>query len=259
MEFCALGSGSAGNCSYLRSGGTAVLIDFGLSKLQAFARMAAVGIDPSGIQAVLVTHNHTDHFKGLERFSKCFPSIPILANENTASCIDRDCPDAKFNWEIFETASAFPVGGFQVEAFSVPHDAADTVGFVITDGTSRFAIATDLGSATTLVRQKLSGCDAIAIESNHDHEMLMQSDRAWKLKSRIQGPSGHLSNVDAAELIRSVLSPRLRSVFLAHLSHECNTPALALNTMKAALRAAGRADILIGILEQAAPSKLFTL
>lgn len=259
MDFCSLASGSGGNCTYLRSGATVFLVDFGLSTRRIFSRMKAVGIDPDSIQAILITHNHVDHYRGLETFSKDHPSIPLYANDGTATCIDRECPHAHFNWQIFETASSFQFGGVQIDAFSVPHDAADTVGFVITDGTTRFAIATDLGQATTLIRARLSACDAIVIESNHDHEMLMQSARAWSLKTRICGPSGHLSNSDAATLISSVLSPRLRKVFLAHLSRECNTPELALNAMQTALRAAGRPDIRIAVLNQEIPTALLQL
>ena len=241
MEICVLASGSAGNCIYVAGGGTRLLIDVGLSRKEINVRLAELGLEMDAISAVLFTHDHTDHCKGVAVLRR--HSLPFYANEGTAAGIELATRQQDVSWQIFETGSRFAVGGLQVEPFSVVHDAADAVGFVITDGQVRLGVATDLGMATTLVRRKLADCDALILETNHDVEMLRQSGRPWSLIQRILGRQGHLSNEDAAELLASVLGPRLRTVFLAHLSAECNTPALAERAVREALRRAGREDI----------------
>jgi phosphoribosyl 1,2-cyclic phosphodiesterase len=249
MEVCVLASGSKGNCIYVAGGGTALLVDAGLSARELVARLKEAGIEPESIQAVLFTHDHVDHFRGIEVFSRRYP-VRLFANEGTAAGIELGCPQLAHEWDIFETASAFEIGGLRVEAFTVSHDAADPVGFVFDDGASRLCLATDLGQGSPLVCAKLAQCHAAILECNHDYDMLMKSERPWPLKTRIAGRSGHLSNDDAAALMRAALSERLHTLLLAHLSEECNTPALALNTMRQALRAAGREDVRVEVLSQ---------
>lgn len=249
MEVCVLASGSKGNCIYVTDGETALLVDIGLSAREIVARLQEAQIDPATIQAILFTHDHVDHYRGAEVFSKKFP-VRLLANEGTASGIDRAFPKAKLNWEIFETASAFDLGGLHIEAFSVPHDASDPVGFIITDGNVRLGIVTDLGQPTPLIINKLSSCDALVLESNHDYDMLMASNRPWPLKTRIAGRSGHLSNVQATELLQQILSDRLRLLLLAHLSEECNTHHLACCLMRETAKSCRRPDIIIEALQQ---------
>jgi len=249
MEVCVLASGSKGNCIYVSGGGTSVLVDAGLSARELVARLKQAGIEPESIQAVLFTHDHTDHCRGIEVFSRRYP-VRLFANQGTSEGIEQVFRGFAPEWEIFETASTFEVGGLSVEAFTVSHDAADPVGFVFDDGASRLCLATDLGQGSPLVRAKLSQCHAAVLESNHDVDMLMGSDRPWPLKTRIAGRSGHLSNDDAAALMCAALSERLHTLLLAHLSEACNTPALALNTMRRALRAAGREDVRVEVLNQ---------
>lgn len=249
MEICVLASGSKGNCVYVAGGGVAVLVDAGLSARELGSRLKEAGIAPESIQAVLFTHDHTDHCRGIEVFSRRYP-VRLFANQGTSEGIEQVCRGFAPEWEIFETASAFEIGGLRVEAFTVSHDAADPVGFVFDDGVSRLCVATDLGQGSPLVCSKLAQCHAAILESNHDAEMLRQSGRPWPLKTRIAGRSGHLSNDDAAALICASLSERLHTLLLAHLSEECNTPALALHTMRQALRAAGREDVRVEVLNQ---------
>ena len=258
MEVCVLASGSKGNCIYVAGGGTALLVDVGLSSREVVSRLQAVGLAPESIRAVLFTHDHIDHFKGVEVFSRKYP-VRLFANEGTSSGIELACPRLSCEWEIFETSSAFEIGGLRVEAFSVPHDASDPVGFVFDDGESRLAVATDLGQPTPLIRSKLAQCRAVVLESNHDYEMLMQSSRAWPLKMRIAGRSGHLSNADAAELMKSALSAQLHTLLLAHLSEECNTPSLALGAMRQMLREANRLDVRLEVARQSAASARFVV
>lgn len=253
MEVCVLASGSKGNCIYVSGGGTAVLVDAGLSSREMVTRMRGAGIDPASLQAVLFTHDHVDHYRGIDVFSRRF-AVRLFANEGTASGIESVCSRLACEWEIFETAAAFQIGGLRVDAFSVSHDASDPVGFVFDDGTSRLYVATDLGLVTPVVRAKLARCQTVILESNHDYDMLMQSERPWPLKTRIAGRSGHLSNADAAELMRTSAPGELRTLLLAHLSEACNTPALALNTMRQALREAGREDVQVSVMSQSQAS-----
>lgn len=258
MEVCVLASGSKGNCIYVSGGGTSLLVDAGLSARELVKRMGAAGIDPESLHAVLFTHDHADHFCGIEVFSRKYP-VRLFANEGTASGIEANFPKASFAWEIFETSAEFEIGGLRVEAFTVSHDASDPVGFVFDDGTSRLCLVTDLGQPSAVVRAKLARCHAAILESNHDPDMLMASDRPWSLKTRIAGRSGHLSNDDAAELAGAAVPAQLHTLLLAHLSEECNTAALALNTMRRALRAAGRADIHVEVLSQERVSTRFRI
>lgn len=253
MEVCVLASGSKGNCIYVSGGGTALLVDAGLSSREIVSRLGAAGIAAESISAVLFTHDHVDHYRGIDVFSRKYP-VRLYANEGTAAGIELGCPKLACEWDIFETSSSFEIGGLRIEAFTVPHDAADPVGFVFDDGESRLCLATDLGQATPLICSKLSQCHAAILESNHDYDMLMRSERPWPLKTRIAGRSGHLSNDDAAALLCTSMSERLHTLLLAHLSEECNTPALALNTMRLALRAAGREDVRVEVLSQAQAS-----
>ena len=249
MEVCVLASGSKGNSICVAGGGTTLLVDAGLSAREMVARMRAAEIAPESVRAVLFTHDHVDHYRGIEVFSRKYP-VRLFANEGTSTGIESNFPRHTFEWEIFETSSTFEIGGLKVEAFTVPHDAADPVGFLFDDGASRLFVATDLGQATPLVCSKFSRCHAAVLESNHDYDMLMQSERPWPLKTRIAGRSGHLSNDDAAALMRASIQKQLHTLFLAHLSEECNTPALALNTMRQALRDAGREDVRVEVMSQ---------
>jgi phosphoribosyl 1,2-cyclic phosphodiesterase len=249
MEICALASGSKGNSIYVSGGGTSLLVDAGLSARELAARLRQADIAPESLQALLVTHDHEDHYRGVEVFSRKFP-VRLFANEGTASGIEARCPGIGCEWEIFETASVFEIGALRVEAFTVSHDAADPVGFVFDDGVARLCVVTDLGLATPLVRAKLAQCHVAVLESNHDPDMLMQSSRPWSLKTRIAGRSGHLSNEDAAELMEAAVPAQMHTLFLAHLSEACNTPELALGTMRQALRRAGRPDVRVEVLSQ---------
>ena len=248
MELCVLASGSKGNCTYVASGGTAILIDAGISSCETVHRFQMAGIDPSRIQAALFSHDHVDHYRGIGVFSKKFPKIRLMANEGTASGIDYALPKARLNWEIFETSSAFDIGDLHIETFSVPHDASDPVAFTVSDGQACLGILTDFGQASAMVCQKIKKCNALVLESNHDYEMLMGSSRPWPLKMRIAGRSGHLSNGDAADLLKSALPEHLRLLLLAHISGECNTPVLAHRTMQQMLLSMRRPDVTLEVL-----------
>lgn len=256
MQVCVLASGSKGNSIYVSSGETRLLIDAGLPARQLAARLGQIGVSPESICALMVTHDHVDHYRGVEVFSRKY-AVPLFANENTAMGIDANCPKLTAQWAIFETAASFTIGDLQVESFSVSHDAADPVGFILDNGRSRLGIVTDLGYVSTVVKHKLSSCNAVIIESNHDYDMLMDSQRPWSLKQRISGRSGHLSNDDAAHLLTHILSDKLHTVLLAHISEDCNTPERALSAARRILQSNGRTDIHLDVLQQTTVSPFY--
>ena len=242
MQICVLNSGSNGNCLFLSSGGTAVLVDAGITYLQIRKRLAAIGPAPSELSAVLVTHEHSDHCVGLPMLCEKNPALTLYANYETFRGVEDALrrqikPEHPLRWANFETGDTFEVGTFSVETFGIQHDTADPVAYVVSDGKCRIGVATDLGCVTEVVKRHLSGCDALVLETNHDVDMLMESDRSWALKQRIRGRNGHLSNEQAAELLAYAYSDRLRVVFPAHVSGDCNTPDLAVRAVDIALRA----------------------
>ena len=238
MRLRVFGSGSQGNALAVRSGGTLLLVDCGFSCRELEKRMSACGVRTDDVTAVLFTHDHTDHCKGVATFHKRHPQVPLYANGNTADAI-ATLTGVEDGWRVFETAEPFTIGEIEVTSFSIPHDAADPVGFVLDDGSARLGIATDLGFATGLVERRLLGCTALALEFNHDLRMLEGSGRPPSLIQRIRGRGGHLSNDQAAELLAAVAGSGLRHVVPMHLSGECNEPALAVAAARGALRAAG--------------------
>ena len=247
MQICVLNSGSSGNCLFLSSGGTSILVDAGISYLKIRKRLEAIGHAPSELSAVLVTHEHFDHCTGLPMLSAKVPDLTLYANYETSRGVEDAVradikPEHPLRWANFETGDSFDVGAFSVETFGIQHDTADPVAYVVSDGKCRVGIATDLGCVTEVVKRHLSGCDALVLETNHDVDMLMESDRSWALKQRIRGRNGHLSNEQAAELLAYVYTDRLRVVFPAHVSGDCNTPELAAGAVRIALRALKCAD-----------------
>ena len=244
LKVCILASGSSGNCAYVASEQTRILIDAGLSGKEIARRLEGVGVGLADIHAVCVTHEHDDHTAALGVLQRRF-GISLYANAGTIQAVEQS---EKFNgvkWNMFTTGSAFPIADLRLEPFSVPHDSYDPVGFVVSCGVDRVAIVTDMGMATGLVRERLKSCRIVVIESNHDEQLLKDADRPWPLKQRIAGRQGHFSNRQAAELITEVAGPALSAVILVHLSADCNRPDLAEKAMKDALAKIGRSDVTV--------------
>ena len=214
-----------------------MLIDCGVS-----CRCLKAVVDLSTLEAVLITHNHTDHTNGLETLLNKV-NVPVYANAMTADSVISQHHLDGGAFVCFENGQDFDIGPFSIHPFSVPHDAADPVGYLIGVGNETYFHGTDIGTPLDAIGLQLALADVATLESNHDSVLLNQSPRPVSLKQRIAGPRGHLSNDDAADLVRRFASPRLRKIFLAHLSHECNEPHLALGTMQEALREMGRLDI----------------
>ncbi len=229
-----LASGSAGNATLLRSGGTALLIDAGISARELSRRLAVSGLGDVRIDALLLSHEHNDHVRGAAAVSRRL-GCPVYANRatSTGARLLRAVPRGAL--VEFVTGSPFTVGCLEVTPFLLPHDAAETVGFAVSDGRMRAGFATDLGSVTLDVLAGLSGCDLVVLESNHDEAMLSDGPYPEFLKKRVSSPYGHLSNSDAAQLANSLFHDSMAHLVLAHLSRTNNHPDLPLEAVRGAL------------------------
>ena len=222
LNVCVLASGSRGNAIFVSGEGGAVLFDAGLSGVEIERRMASRGLEPKELMAIVVSHEHSDHIRGVGILSRRY-KLPVYMNPATAEAVGNQL--GRFHdLRHFECGAPFTIGSLCIQPFSISHDAADPSGFTVTHEGVKLGIATDLGRATAVVIEHLKACHAIILETNHDEEMLIQGPYPWPLKQRIRGRNGHLSNPDAGSLLTSVLHDDLRHVWLAHLSQENNTP-----------------------------------
>jgi phosphoribosyl 1,2-cyclic phosphodiesterase len=258
IELCVLASGSSANCVYLAAGQTRILIDAGLSGKATAERLESIGVDINLIDAICVTHEHEDHKSSLGVLQRRH-NVALYANAETARNIMTTGGNRELEWTIFHTGSPFPLGDFDVHPFSVMHDGADPVGFIFTHAGASIGVVTDMGIVTELVRQRLSACHTIVLESNHDEQMLKDSGRPWSLKQRISGTRGHLSNAHAAELACQIAPTGLKRIFLAHISNDCNERELALSTMTQTLAHAGHHHIEVHLTYQQRPSDLVVI
>jgi phosphoribosyl 1,2-cyclic phosphodiesterase len=219
VRFRILGSGSAGNAALLQTDDTRVLVDAGFSTRKLQEMLATAGESLERIDAIFLTHEHGDHAAGLSGLAK-HPHIHVFANESTAQAVQRGLKH-RLPWQLFETGATFRFRDLEVSTFSVPHDAQDPVGFVIAHGHDG-----DLfGHAPPHIHERLRGVDVLVVEANYCPRLLeADTKRPWSVKQRINGRHGHLSNDAVRDLLSAVSSPRLRHVFFAHLSRDCNTP-----------------------------------
>lgn len=181
----------------------------------------------------------------------------LFGNAGTIEALNGNDNTKDLQWQVFSTGMPFTIGDLHIEPFSVPHDAYDPVGFVVSNGSSRVGVVTDIGVPTSLVRERLRRCHAVVVESNHDEEMLKDAERPWYLKQRIMGRQGHLSNQGAAAMLVEIAGPHLRQVFLAHLSAECNDPDLARKTAHDMLLKAGHAHINVSVTYPDRPTEVW--
>lgn len=238
LTYTTLASGSSGNCAVVSCGGTRLLVDTGISARRITTALKALGIDPGSLDGVLVTHEHSDHISGLTTLTKQL-SLPVYATAPTLRQLCRRIPFLEGLCRAFEPGDGFPVGELWVSAFPTSHDAACSVGYTLTGSGCKAAVATDLGRLTPAVLQAVRGCDLLVCESNHDVDWVRSGPYPYYLKERILGDRGHLSNEMGAELAALAVEAGARTVVLAHLSAENNTPARARETAARRLSAGG--------------------
>ncbi|MGE0670658.1 MAG: MBL fold metallo-hydrolase [Parachlamydiales bacterium] len=234
IGFCPLASGSKGNCLYVGTSNVKILIDAGLSAKAVSERLMQIGVGLEQIDAILVTHEHTDHIRGLDVLAGRW-GIPIFANGDTAKALlplFKERPRLK----IFSTGELFEFGDVEVHPFSIQHDAVDPVAFTIKVQGIKLGICADLGFATTLVVNQLKECDYLYVEANHQPSMVHACSRPAVYKQRVLSRQGHLSNEECAKLVGEVFHPGLKHIHLAHLSSECNSPELALQIVQSKLQ-----------------------
>ena len=268
MIFTSLASGSSGNCTLLHTDDTDLLIDCGISARRIEEELNALGLSLEDIDAVLVTHEHSDHIKGLKRLMSAY-SIPVYASEGTLSALYQSTKDEYFRFsgaDLMHGISAdreFQLGSALICPFRIYHDAAAPLGFRIEAAGSGTApedrsrvsvcVTTDTGYFDDYIRDHLLYLDAALIESNHDRSMLVEGKYPMYLKRRIMSRKGHLCNNQSGKLLSEIISPRLRHVFLGHLSRENNTPEIALSTVLSEVREALGERIASGLSISVAP------
>lgn len=222
LEFSALGSGSGGNAYLIKEGDTIILIDIGFSLREIIKRLEKLSINLNSISAILITHEHWDHIKGLENFIKNFPK-PVFLSQGTLKSLKFEL---KTDINIISGGKDFQIGRINISPFSVPHDASEPMGFSFSNGNKKIGFASDLGKVTILVMEKLKNSNLIAIETNHDEILLKTGPYPYQLKSRVKSTIGHLSNKDALNAIKELISPALKYILPIHLSQTNNKPEL---------------------------------
>jgi phosphoribosyl 1,2-cyclic phosphodiesterase len=227
MRFASLGSGSKGNATLVEAAGARVMIDCGFSCSEAEKRLARLALHPRDLDAVLVTHEHSDHISGVARLARRH-RLPVWMTAGTHVAGKGGAP-AEFH--CINSHRAFRVGDLRVEPFPVPHDAREPCQFVFSDGRRRLGLLTDVGTITPHLVQALDGLDALILECNHDPAMLAAGPYPPSLKRRVGGPYGHLSNRQAADLLARIDTHRLQHLVAAHISEKNNDPQLALNSL----------------------------
>ncbi|MBN2367691.1 MBL fold metallo-hydrolase [Candidatus Woesearchaeota archaeon] len=226
MELCVLASGSSGNSTYISDSETSILIDAGISCRRITESLSKLGKDLSEINGVFVTHEHTDHIKGLERLSKF--NVPIYMNRMTYEAADPD-----LNPDFFINRQDIEIGSLKITPVPVSHDAANPCGFRVQNNGTSIGVFTDFGKPDTNIKKIANEAKALVLESNHDIDMLLNGPYPYHLKQRILSDKGHLSNIDAGLLLKDHASENLNIVFLAHLSRNNNEEETALNTVSA--------------------------
>ncbi|MBQ6381724.1 MAG: MBL fold metallo-hydrolase [Clostridia bacterium] len=237
-KFLSLFSGSSGNSTYVADGTTGILIDAGRTAKQLSEALTAGEVDPAGIDALLVTHEHIDHAQGIRVFASRF-NVPVYATEGTIQGLkQKGFVDERT--QLHKIEDKLCIGGMTIEAFPTSHDTFEPCGFrVVTADERVFTICTDTGVLTEQSKQALSGSDVVVLESNHELSMLLNGPYPYPLKMRVSGAKGHLSNDDCARQLVKLVEGGTTRLFLGHLSRENNTPEIALASAESALQIAG--------------------
>ncbi|MFD1397623.1 MBL fold metallo-hydrolase [Kroppenstedtia eburnea] len=239
MKYSVLASGSSGNALYVETERSRILVDAGLSGKQLENLLRSIDVDPSTLQAILVTHEHSDHVKGLGVFARRY-RLPVYMNEatweNLPSGVGQIPPEQQ---HVFATLATLELEDLTVESFPISHDAAEPMGFCFHHEGARLGLVTDTGYINRRILEKVAGCDALIFESNHDVNMLRMGRYPWNVKRRILSDVGHLSNEDAGWALTEILRGNGEDIFLAHLSQDNNLTELAHLTVKGVLQEQG--------------------
>ena len=235
MRFASLASGSSGNCLVAEAAGTVVLVDCGLALTETERRLARLGLEPSRVDAILVTHEHGDHADGAFEFAAAHRVTVYLTHGTLAALKAEGKVLDGVPLALVNGRQSFFVDGIQLLPFTVPHDAREPVQYVLSDGAAKLGVVTDVGISTAHVEKVLSGLDALVLECNYDYDMLWNGGYPRWLKERIAGPFGHLDNLESERLLGAIDRSRLKHVIGAHLSQQNNRPGLARAALARAL------------------------
>ncbi len=261
LELCTLASGSSGNSLLVTDGRTHVLVDAGISCRRICTGLKELGVEPKELAGVLITHEHSDHISGLTTLTKQL-KLPVYASPGTGRQL---CYRIAFLEELLRPVApgeGFSVGGLAIESFPTSHDAAESVGYALSAGGRKAAVVTDLGYVTEAVLRGIRGADLLVAEANHDVEWVQSGPYPYHLKARILGDRGHLSNEAGAELAWTAVEGGARTVVLAHLSHENNTPARAHEVVRGVLERRGAAvgrDVALEVAPRSEKSRRYTV
>lgn len=261
LKLCTLSSGSSGNAVLAQADGTKILIDCGITGKAASDRLCGLGIDPSELDAILVTHEHIDHIRGVGVLSRRY-GLPVYASIGTWNgMIDNIGAVPHENIHYIEADTPFSVDGAIIFPFATSHDANESLGFTVSDGKKCLSLATDLGVVDRYVYDNIKGSELLVLEANHDENMLMYGPYPQRLKERIFSDSGHLSNKICGAICGKLLSEDggEKRIILGHLSQENNTPEMAFETVRRSVEHAGGkvgGDIFVTVAGRHAPSQM---
>lgn len=237
IKICSLSSGSSGNCQYIETENTRILIDSGFSGKRIESLLSSIGVCPTTIDAILVTHEHIDHTRGVGVLSRRY-DFPVYANANTWLGMEKIVGNIKEkNTKVFTSEEYFELKDISIYPINIFHDALEPVGYILHLGNKKVSIITDTGWINDKIKNEIKGSNFYLLESNHDITMLKEGSYPWPLKQRILSTRGHLSNEDAGRVLGDVISGNRETVLLGHLSQDNNKPELAFNTVK---------DLLVG-------------
>ena len=260
MKLCSIASGSSGNCIYVANDNTNLLVDAGISKKRIVEGLDSIGVRVTDIDGILVTHEHIDHIKSIGVMARAY-NIPIYGTYDTLKAIHECKGTGQIDQNLYRPIKAdntFCINTLKIKPFTTSHDAVDPVCYTFHSNEKKIGVATDLGEYDDYIISNLEGCDIILLEANYDRNMLQVGPYPYYLKQRIVGNKGHLSNVNSGELLKHIVSDKLKYIFLGHLSKENNYPELAYETVKVELDDALKGSIL-KVAHRDKPSELVTV
>jgi len=234
LQFASLGSGSKGNCTLIEADGTTLLVDCGFSMRETERRLQRLSRQIEQVSAILVTHEHGDHVRGVASLAKKY-KVPVWSSRGTAKAAKLEELNDLGLWNCIDIHQQFEINAIQIQPVPVPHDAKEPCQFIFTDGDWRLGVLTDTGSITPYIEEQYSACDAFILEANHDEEMLANGAYPASLKHRVGGNYGHLNNSQAKDLLNAIDISKLQYLVASHISDKNNTVALARDKMSEAL------------------------